>query len=120
MQLTDDQRTILSRILAATVDGRLKWRQEFDGWYSAAIGAHNERILIRRMFIEATNQVGADPYFVQFSLPGWSGRYAIVDDSEGWQWIRKILEAGIGGWDVDYKRTLDYLDVHLPESPQNG
>ena len=120
MQLTDQQRTILARILAATEEGRLEWHQEFDGWYSAAIGKHNERILIRRMFIEATNQVGADPYFVQFSMPGWNGRYAIVDDSEGWQWIRRILEAGIGGWDEDYSRTLDYLDIHLPESKDDG
>jgi len=120
MQLTEEQRTILSRILAATEDGRLKWHKEFDGWYSAAIGTHNERILIRRMFIETTNQVGAEPYFVEFSMPGWNGRYAIVDDSEGWQWIRRILEAAIGGWDTDYERTLAYLDVHLPETEKDG
>ena len=120
MQLTEEQRTILRRILAATEDGRLKWHQEFDGWYSANIGSHYEKIIIRRMFIEATNQVGAAPYFVQFSMPGWNGRYAIVDDSEGWQWIRRILEAGIGGWDTEYERTIEYLDIHLPETPRNG
>lgn len=117
MQLADVQRTIFSRIVAATKDGRLDWREEFDGYYSAAIGTHNEKILIRRMFIEATNQAGADPYFVEFSIPGWKGRFAIVDDSEGWQWIKRILEAGIGGWGAEHNRTLDYLDVHLPESP---
>ncbi len=114
--LIDKQRSILSRILAATQDGRLQWHQEFDGWYSAAIGTHNERILIRRMFVEAANQVGADPYFVEFSMPGWSARYAIVDDSEGWQWIRQILEAGVGGFDNDLTATIEYLDVHLPET----
>lgn len=120
MQLPDEQRTILRRILAATEDGRLTWRPEADGWYSAAIGAHNEQILIRRMFIEAANQVGADPYFVEFSMPGWNSRYAIVGDSEGWQWIKRILEAGVGGWETDYKRSIDFLDVHLPESINDG
>ena len=115
MQLTDKQRMIFSRILAATEDGRLTWHKEFDGWYSAAIGKQNERILIRRMFIETTNQVGADPYFVEFSMPGWNARYAIVDDSEGWMWIRRILESGIGGFDDDLSATIEYLDVHLPE-----
>lgn len=120
MPLREDQLTILSRILAATEAGQLKWHQEGDGWYSAVVGTHNERIIIRRMFIEATNQVGADPYFVEFSMPGWNGRYAIVDDSDGWQWIRRILEAGVGGWETNYKRTLAYLDMHLPELPRDG
>ena len=53
-------------------------------------------------------------------MPGWNGRYAIVDDSEGWQWIRRILEAGIGGWDTEYERTIEYLDMHLPETPRDG
>lgn len=119
MNLTKDQRAILSRILTATVDGRLKWHANFDGWYSTPIGTHNDQILIRRMFIETTNQVGADPYFVEFSMPGWNGRYAIVDDSEGWQWIRRILEAAGISFSNDFQRTLDYLDVHLPEKPEN-
>jgi hypothetical protein len=113
--MTDDQRNVLSRVLAATEDGRLQWEQHSDGWYSAAVGAHNEKILIRRMFLEATNQVGADPYFVEFSLPGWNARFAIVDDSEGWQWIRRILDAGVGGCGDSKKYTIDFLNTHLPD-----
>lgn len=110
-----EQRTILKRILAATEAGRLVWHQEFDGWCSASIGTHNERVMIRRIFIEASNQVGADPYFVEFSMPGWNARFAMVEDSEGWQWLRKILDARIGGWDKDLSQTIEYLDTHLPE-----
>ena len=120
MSLEDAEREILQRVLAATEDGRLEWHQEFDGWYSAAVGAHNEKALIRRMYLGADNQIGADPYFVEFSIPGWKARFAIVNDSEGWQWIRKILDAGVGDWENDTSRTIEYLNVHLPKAGNAG
>ena len=117
MQLTEEQRTIIRRILAATEDGRLKWHQEFDGCYSPNIGTDNEKIIIRRMFIEATNQVGADPYFVQFSMPGWNGRYAVVDDSEGWQSFESQVSSTEANRSRDYYVSPEDADKLLTAAP---
>jgi hypothetical protein len=107
---------VLSRILVATECGRLVWQEDADGWFSAQIGSHNEKILIRRMFIEATNQIGADPYFVQFSMPGWNTRFAITGDSDGWRAISKILNAAFPeGWDSGARGAIAYLDLQLPQ-----
>jgi hypothetical protein len=113
--LEEKERTILQRILEATRNRTLVWEQHFDGYYCANIGAHNEKVMIRRMFIEATNQVGADPYFVDFHMPGWNTRFAITGDSEGWRLIQQILDAAFDGkWNNSVERAISFLDVHLP------
>jgi hypothetical protein len=66
------------------------------------------------MFIEATNQVGADPYFVEISLAGWSARFAITDDSDGWRAVREILNAAFpDSWLPTPKVALDQLELKL-------
>jgi hypothetical protein len=105
----------LQRIIEATQKHKLTWEEHFDGWYCAEIGTHNEKVLIRRMFIEAANQVGADPYFVEFSMPGWNTRFAITGDSEGWRSVKQILGAAFEGkWSNSVERATSFLGVHLP------
>lgn len=74
--------------------------------------------MIRRMFIEATNQIGADPYFVELSMPFWNTRFAITDDSDGWRAIRGILNAAFpGGWEGGAAQALRHLELKLPMRP---
>jgi hypothetical protein len=116
--LDPDAETLLRRILDATKAGRLRWATEPDGYHSAPIGPAGESILIRRMFLEATNQVGADPYFVELSMPGWNARFAIVEDSDGWRLVRAILDAGLPhGWSSSPRRALDFFERHEPPLP---
>jgi hypothetical protein len=112
--LDADSAAVLQRVLAETQSGRLKWERDADGYFRAEIGASVQPILIRRMFLEATNQVGADPYFVEFSLAGWNARFAITEDSEGWRRIREILNAAFPeGWLPNPKAALAHLDLAL-------
>src|SRR5205809_438728 len=90
---------VLDRLLEATKQGRITWQKDPDGWFKAGIGSHNEYVLMRQIFMEATNQIGADPYFVEFTMPGWNTRFTIADDSEGWRRICGILNAAFpDGW----------------------
>jgi hypothetical protein len=73
------------------------------------------------MFLEATNQAGADPYFVEVHIPWWKARFAITDDSEGWRAVKKILNAAFPGeLDDSIDEAMSYLDVHLPGMKQDG
>lgn len=112
--LETDAAALLTRVLAETRAGRLKWQQDADDYYRAEVGTNAQPVLIRRLFIEATNQVGADPYFVEFSVAGWNARFAITEDSDGWRAIREILDAAFpGGWLPDPKKALAQLEWKL-------
>ncbi len=112
--LDPDSAALLARVLAETRSGRLKWQLDADDYFRAEVGTNAQPVLIRRMFIEATNQVGADPYFVEFSLAGWSARFAITDDSDGWRAVREILDAAFPeGWLPDPKQALAQLELKL-------
>ena len=89
-----------------------------DGYFVARFGAEEQRILIRRMFIEAANQIGADPYFVELSMPFWNARFTITDDSDGWRAIRGILHAAFpGGWESGAAQALRHLELKMPTPP---
>jgi hypothetical protein len=112
--LEPDAAAVLARILAETQSGRLKWERDDDDWFKAEVGTNVQPILIRRLYIEATNQTGADPYFVELSMAGWNTRFAITGDSDGWRAIREILDAGLGGWNPsDPKHALATLELRL-------
>ncbi len=113
--LDPSHKTVLLRILDATVTGSLVWQKDPDGYFVAPIGCHNDRILIRRMYLEAASQIGADPYFVEFTMPGWNARFPIVDDSDGWRAIAAILNAAFpNGWQSAAEQAIEFLDLHLP------
>ena len=112
--LDPDAAALLARVLVETQSGRLKWTKDDDGYFRAEIGNGAEPILIRRMYVEATNQIGADPYFVEFHITGWKARFAIVEDSDGWRAVREILDAAFPeGWLPDPKSALALLDLKL-------
>lgn len=112
--LDPDSVALLARVLAETRSGRLQWHQDSDGCFRAEIGTNVQPILIRRMFIEAANQVGADPYFVEFNVVGWRARFAITEDSDGWRAVREILEAAFpGGWLPNPKQALAQFELKL-------
>lgn len=119
--LDSDTAALLARILAETKAGRLLWQPDkFDDFY-AFLGTNVQPIHIRRKFIEATNQVGADPYFVELSLAGWTGRFPIANDSDGWRAVREILDAAFpnSGWQSTPKRALDQLEVALEQEDRH-
>lgn len=112
--LDPDSAALLARVLAETRAGRLKWERDPDDFYRAEVGTNAQPILIRQMFIEATNQVGADPYFVEVRMAGWNARFAITEDSEGWRAVREILEAAFPGrWLPTAKQALAQLELKL-------
>jgi hypothetical protein len=113
--LDPDSAAVLARVLSETRSGRLKWTHDADDYFRAELGVNAQPILIRRMFIEAANQVGADPYFVEFRMAGWNARFTITDDSEGWRVIREILSAGFPGdtWLPDPKYALAQLELKI-------
>lgn len=113
--LDSDAAAVLRRLLEETEQGRLIWTEQMDGYFVTTFGLDEQKILIRRMFIEATNQIGADPCFVELSLPFWNTRFAITDDSEGWKAIRAILNAAFPpGWEGGASKALKHLDLNLP------
>lgn len=116
--IDEDAAAVLERLREETERGRLIWVEDAEGSFVATFGSEQEKIVIRRMFIEATNQIGADPYFVELSMPCWNTRFAITDDSEGWKAIRMILNAAFpNGWEDGAKQALKHLDLKLPPSP---
>lgn len=115
--LDPDAADLLARVLAETKSGRLKWQRDADDYFRAEVGVNAQPILIRRMFLEATNQVGADPYFVEFSMAGWNARFAITEDSDGWRAVRGILEAAFAGeWLPNPKQALAHLELKLRQT----
>jgi hypothetical protein len=109
--LPPDHAAILQRIYEETKAGRLQWQRDDEDYFTAEVGTNVQPILIRRMWIAATNQVGADPYFVEVKMSGWNTRYAIVGDSEGWQAVRRILEAAFpGSWGSDAEHALEIFE----------
>jgi hypothetical protein len=112
--LDPDSAALLDRVLTETQSGRLKWKQGADDYFTAEVGTNASKIYIRRMFIEATNQTGADPYFVEISVAGWNARFAITDDSDGWRAVREILNAAFpNGWLPNPKVALAQLELKL-------
>jgi hypothetical protein len=117
--LEPDAAKLLERLFEETQAGRLKWVKDDDDWFSAEVGTNVQPILIRRMYIEATNQVGGDPYFVELKMTGWNARFAIVDDSDGWQAVARILDAAFpDGWHSDAKNALETFDLKF--NPTNS
>jgi hypothetical protein len=116
--LDDDAAALLQRLREETERGRLVWVEDADGYFVARYGPEEHRILIRRMFIEATNQIGADPYFVELSMPFWNARFTITDDSDGWRAVKGILNAAFpGGWEDGAAQALRHLIVNMPTRP---
>ncbi len=108
--------TVLDRLREATDQGRLVWREDADGYFVADIGDEGQAVTIRRMFVEATNQIGADPYFVELKMPGWGTRFPIAGDSDGWKKMVAILQAAFPDhWEQPSAAdALKFLDLLLP------
>lgn len=99
--LEPDTAALLEAILKETQAGRLKWTHRDDDCWVAEVGINVTPISIWRSYLEAANQVGADPYFINIMMNGWNARFAIVDDSDGWRAIKAILAAAF----PDYWRS---------------
>lgn len=112
--LEPDVAKLLTRILELTRSEKLRWNKDPDGYFRAEVGVNASPILIRQLYFETANQIGADPYFVELSLAGWNGRFAITEDSDGWRAVREILNAAFpNGWKPDPQHALAELDLKL-------
>lgn len=83
----------LSRILKLTKRQKLCWKRPDEQWYEAEIDGRS--ISIRFLYVEATNQLGADPRFIEISMPSFHWVFAF--GSEGATILLEILgEANVG------------------------
>ena len=110
---------ILRRLLAATRAGQIAWGEEDDAGYFTAELAGRE-IHLRRMWYEATNQIGADPRAFEVSLPG--ANLGFFAGTEGWSLVLDILDAGRPEWRRHHDRLdpLAWLDAALAAPGEPG
>ena len=85
---------LLRRILDATREGLIIWREEQDGWFAADVGGC--RLLFRHLYYEATNQIGADPLAIELSMPGRNA--AFFAGTEGYALFEEILGMAFDKW----------------------
>ncbi len=110
---------LLDRLVERTKAGRVVWREEVDGWFTAEIGG-TFPARFRFLYFEATNQIGADPLAIQLMMPGWNGVY--FAGTEGFQCFREILAIAFEGWRPapDPREALRLLDEGLRERDSAG
>ena len=92
--------TLLRRVLESTKQKKLLWRKTDDQWYEAVVGEWS--ISIRFLNIEATNQVGADPRFIEVVMPSFQWVFAF--GCEGAHILFEIL----GEADVGHRTPSDF------------
>ncbi len=118
-QATND---LLRRLLQLTKSKLIEWNKDDDGWYSARL--HSHFICFRFLFYEATNQLGADPRFIEFSMPGINAVFAF--GTEGADLLLEILSVANVGFvsKVDVENglflansILDCLNVKAESGP---
>lgn len=109
---------VLERILAATREGAIAWREEADGWYSS--DSVLAWMMFRFRYYEATNQVGADPLAVEFSMPALNGVY--FAGTAGYGLFREILAAAFEKWHLPFEpgRALALLEEGLAKGAKGA
>ena len=80
---------LLRRLVELTQQNRLLWKADEDGWFSTSVDSRV--ICIRRLYFEATNQLGSEPRFFEFSMPGVNRCFAF--GSEGADLLLELLGA---------------------------
>lgn len=105
--------TVLKLLLEATKSKALIWNKSVDGlsdWYCTELAGRE--ICFRRLYFEATNQIGADPYMFDLHMPGLNDCFAC--GTEGFHLMLEILGAAFEEWQSD--RDSEYAIRFLRES----
>ncbi len=88
---------LMQRLLDITRQGRLKWKKNDDDWFSTSVDSRV--ICFRWLYVEATNQLGSDPRFLEFSMPGVNRCFAV--GTEGADLLIELLGATNLGFQTD-------------------
>ncbi len=100
---------VLGRLLAATRDGKITWRDDLNDWRTTNIGdADNNTVSYRFRHIEAPPQIGADPYILELTMPFLNAEFTI--GTEGYELLFQIHVASTGSEHGDGSVALDLLD----------
>ena len=108
----EETMAIVRRVRDLTAEGKLHWRRDPDGWYSAP--HKDRRISFRLLNYEATNQIGADPRMFEFTMPWFNHVFAF--GTEGACLLFEILGLANQGFassaehSSSYKSAIDWLD----------
>ncbi len=101
---------VLNKLLIATKAGIATWREDEHGWFTTQVG--DRAITFRFLYFEATNQIGADRYIIDFSMPGLNDRFAC--GTQGFCLILELLEAAFPSYRSEQRSSpLEFLDEHL-------
>ena len=98
---------VLERLLEATRVGALVWREDegMSGtWYRADYDG--SMLVIQFLYLEATNQAGADRHILRLMMPGRSAFFAC--GSEGYHLLLEVLAAAFDSWGDATKDTGDF------------
>ncbi len=115
--LYDRDLKVLNRLLEATREGSIVWREDDAGGYTAEVGGR--RIYFRFRYFESTDQIGADPLMIELGMPGLNAGF--FAGTEGYCLFLEILAEAFESWRYYRDNThfaLNFLDESLPERPR--
>lgn len=104
---------ICRKLLDATRNHRLVWRETEDGWYAAEIGGRE--ICVRFLYFEATNQPGADRRMIELFMPGADLVYSC--GTEGFDILLELISEAFGWEKSGRKSALEFLEKVLDQGP---
>ena len=103
---------VLIQLLKLTQRGRLHWVEEPDGWFTASAGGR--KVCFRFLYIEATNQIGADPHTIELSMPGLNTKQAC--GTEGFSILLELLGTAFPKWKHSPSlNALEFLTSAFPD-----
>ena len=105
----DDKIVILDMLYDATIRRLIKWTKDEQDWISSTItdGELEGDINVRYLFYEATNQIGADPYMLEFNMPGCNAVFAI--GTKGYDILHQTISVGLGHEEDGFQSGVTYL-----------
>lgn len=105
----------LERLLYATINHQIEWAEHESLWHSCKIG--NQTISLRSYWISSMNQIGADPYLIDFEIGDYKVRF--TPGTRGFDLAMQIRQE----MNQDQPRRWDFawvekfFDGHLFEDP---
>ena len=116
---------VLRCALEATNKKAIVWQNDL--WHAGQNGDcftakfDGREIVVRFLYFEATNQVGADRHSMQLSMPGLSAFFAA--GTEGYNVLLEVFSAAFDSWAEAHGDTgeyaLEYLDKAMSSLDQS-
>ena len=99
---------VLRRLLKATKEQRISWRDDENDWRSTDIGDEKFNTVSSRFrYIEAEPQIGADPLFLELFMPCLNAGFFI--GTEGYEILFDIHLASSGKEQDDGTEAINFL-----------